>query len=236
MLHRILCNRSAGLVTLILAIFSCKTTNIVPAPASLTIVHAITGSKPVLPKLGDDEPGKYYTDISELGYGSARLYSTIAGNLPISIVPVTDTNLMVYSGHLVLRSGAIYSFFLAGDTTHVDTLLVKDEIPFYSDSSAGLRCINLLSGVKTSIRINLQGDSANAQFSNITYADITAFKKFNATSAVGTSYSLEIRDQQTGNLLSTFTWSFTPQKNNTLVVSGSTDLAVGLTVFTINNY
>jgi len=222
---------------------SCQKAKVVPPPASITVVNAMATSNPIVPKLGADTSGRYYNDptgnsMIQVWYGSSQLYSPVAGTVPCLVVPSTDTSFNIFNGNLNLSSGEIYSFFLSGDTAHADTMIVKDNIPYYGDSSVGARFVNLSIGGKA-LTITLAGDDPNnTQFPTIGYQGITDFKKYNAGANVGGSYQFVIRDQATGDSLTSYFWSYKLYKNNTIVISGSPDplSSTPLTVFSVNNY
>jgi hypothetical protein len=107
----------------------------------------------------------------------------------------------------------------------------------YSDSISGVRFINLSQGSKP-ISINLQGNlPAQAEISGLAYKQVSVFKTYPDTNGIS-SYNFEIRDQASGNLLTTFSWNFTLFKNNTLVITGSEDPSIGtpVNVFPVNNF
>lgn len=220
---------------------SCQKAKFVPPPASIVVVNAMATSHQIVPKFGIDTSGRYYKGSSsgntmvKVSYGASQLYSVVAGNTSLSVVPITDTVFTIYNGALSLSSGSIYSFFLSGDTAHADTMMVRDNIPYYSDSSAGVRFANLSIGGK-SIVINLVGDSGNFQFPALGYMGITDFKKYYAGPSAGSNYKFEIRDQATGTLLKTYTWSFPRFRNNTIVISGDPTVPAQFKVFSVNNY
>jgi hypothetical protein len=204
------------------------------------VVNAMATSGAIVPKFGSDTAGRYYKDptgnsMLSVAYGSSRLYSPVAGEVSFLAVPVSDTLLNIFNGKLDLESGGIYSFFLSGDTDHADTLMVTDNIPSYSDSSAGVRFVNLSVGGKA-IVVNIAGDSGNFQFPAIGYQGVTDFKKYAATASAGTSYKFEVRDQASGALLGTYNWPYVRYKNQTVVVSGDPTIPAQFKVFAVNNY
>jgi hypothetical protein len=234
---------SAIAVVSLAAGIACQKAKVVPAPASITIVHAMAGANAIVPKFGTDTAGRYYKGASsgntmvKVNYGASQLYSRVAGDNPLLVVPSTDTVFKVFNGSMTLNSGDIYSFFLSGDTAHADTLLVKDNIPYYGDSSAGVRFVNLSIGGK-SLTINLASDPAHTPIAGLGYRQITGFMPYDARTSAGASYSFEVRDQATGDSLTTYEWTYPRFRNNTLVIAGSTDPGslTPLKIFSVNNY
>ena len=234
---------SAIAVVSVAAGMACQKAKVVPAPASITIVHAMAGGNAIVPRFGDDTTGRYYqgptggNTMVQVGYGTSQLYSRVAGDNPLLIVPFTDTAFKIFNGSMTLHSGDIYSFFLSGDTAHADTLLVKDNIPYYSDSSAGIRFVNLAVGGK-SLSISLDSDPAHTPIATLGYKQFTDFTKYDARISAGTNYKFQVRDQATGDSLTTYTWKYPRFRNSTVVIAGSTDPAslTPVKVFSVNNY
>ncbi|HWK07714.1 MAG TPA: DUF4397 domain-containing protein [Puia sp.] len=224
-----------------LTILSCHKSGTPVAPVSLNVVNAIAGSQPIIPVLGTTDTILYFSGALTVGYASAQLYSPLSGPNLLYVVQNTDTapsKEKLFNGTLNLSAGAIYSFFLAGDTTKADTLLVQDHIPLYNDSSAGVRFVNLSPGSQP-INITLNGNPVSqTEFSGLGYKQISSFKTYAANSSVGGNYLFVIRDQATGDSLTSYPWYYSLYKNNTLVISGSEDPASStpLQVFSVNNY
>jgi hypothetical protein len=220
---------------------SCQKVKVVPPPASIVIINAMAGSNQIVPNFGSDTTYRYYigptsaSTMVKISYGASRLYTRAPASTSLSIVPITDTVFKIFNGTVNLASGAIYSFFLSGDTAHADTMMIRENIPSYSDSSTGVRFVNLSIGGKA-LAINLAGDSGNLQFPAIGYQGVTDFKKYSAVVSSGTSYKFEIRDQATGTLLKTYTWTFQRFRNSTIVISGDPTIPAQFKVFAVNNY
>lgn len=208
----------------------------VAPPVSFNVIHAMPTADPIVSIFGPDTVGKYFSIGLQVYYGMAQFYSTISGQIPLRIAPITDTTHALYNKTLDLTGNGIYSLFLTGDNTKPDTLLTKDNIPVYTDSSAGVRFVNLAIGGK-SLNINLPGDAAHP-ITSLGYLHIGDFMKYPANPAVGGSYAFEIRDAATGDSLTTYTWAYTTFRSSTIVISGSTDPAspTPLYIFPVNNY
>ncbi|HVU56073.1 MAG TPA: hypothetical protein VHD83_13505 [Puia sp.] len=231
-------------VTMALGIvIGCSKTKVVPPPVSIQVINAISNSSSIVPKFGSDTAGSYYkgpttgATMLKVAYGSSQRFSTVGGDNPLLVVLYPDTNFKTFSGTVNLENGGIYSLFLSGDTLHADTMLVRDNIPFYGyDSSAGIRFVNMAVGGKA-LTINLTSDTTQTVFPALGYQQVTDFKKYATNTSVGTSYSFQIRDQASGTVLMPFTWTFATYKNNTIVIAGSTDPSgAPLKIFAVNNY
>jgi hypothetical protein len=224
-------------------IAACNKDKVTPTPAAITVVNAMATSNAIVPKFGSDTAGRYYVDMNfynpmvQVYYGGSQPYTRVAGLTPLLVVPITDTTFKIFNGNFKLQPADIYSFFLSGDTAHVDTMLVKDDIPYITDSTTGIRFVNLSIGGK-SLTVNLTSDAAHTPLASLGYRQISAFAKYPATAAVGSTYDFEIRDQATGDLLTTYTLYFPLFRSSTIVIAGAQDPASStpLSVFSVNNY
>jgi hypothetical protein len=216
--------------------------------AALSIVNAIDSNSYLIT---DFEPGgtkgnsgallQYFATANQIFNGSSWESGSFVGSLSISLFQGTDTVNSLWSGTFNLAPGSIHTLFLSGDTVSVDTLFTTDLIPYYAsiDSVAGVRFVNLSRG-SLPISVDLQGSSPTQyEFSNLTYRQISGFKQYTAGSnAPPAGYTFEIRDQQSGNLLTTISWSYSLFKNNTIVVGGSENpnTSTPIQAFQVNNY
>jgi hypothetical protein len=132
----------------------------------------------------------------------------------------------------------IYSLFIAGTTTSLDTLFVQDNIPAYpqNDSVTGVRFVNLASG-GNSITINVQGNPGQPLATAVAYKQITSFNQLPAAIPI-TDYTFEFRDAISDSVLTTYDLFFNPLHNQTLVISGQNiaNATVPLGIFEVNNY
>jgi hypothetical protein len=202
-----------------------KSSSVLVSPSSLNIVNAIPTSQPIIPVLGTANAIVYFGNAESINYADAQLYSPLSGPNSLYIVQSTDTleinpKFEMFNGTLNLVSGGIYSFFLCGDTTAVDTFFVQDHIPVYNDSSAGVRFVNLSPG-SGPMNINFQGNPATqTEFSNLAYKQISTFKAYSASSSAPVNYTFVIHDQVSGDSV-VYSWSYSLYKNNTIVIAGS---------------
>ena len=158
----------------------------------------------------------YYTD--SILYGSSKVYSVTAGVDQVTIVNSKDTLHPIYDRSLKLDPGGVYSLFLSGQAPSLDTLFVKDVIPYRNDSTTGIRFINL-SPNSNPLSINITGHTNGSETNNLAYKAITEFKTYQALSS-NTTYKFEIRDAVSSTLLSTYTLNTPRFYNVTLVVKG----------------
>lgn len=214
-----------------------KSENYVAPPASIVLVHAMPQLKPIIPVMGIDTLTSY-TSLSTLAYGTATKFSYTGSNIPLYAVKSTNPALSVFRSNYNLASGNIYSLFLSGDTTHPDVTLVQDTVPIITDSSCGVRFINLSPASKP-ININIKGNgAAKTEFNGIAYKQASTFRLLTPASTAKT-YIFEIRHQTNDSLLLTYTWTFSRFRNQTLVFAGAVSAAgkqTALKVFPVNYY
>jgi len=228
---------SSGLVS------SChKSSGANVGPASLNVVNAMTASSGIIPVFSTANLSQYMAFVPPVGNKKSALFSPLSGADTLLLVQPTDTApkpRWLFNGILNLEAGGIYSLFVAGDSTKIDTMFVRDNIPYYTDSSAGCRFVNLSPGSQP-FTITLKGNPASQQeFGPLGYKNISSFKKYVANSTVPKSvYNFVIRSQA-GDSLTSFTWTYSIGKNNTIVISGIQGSAVQslkLGAFAVNNY
>lgn len=199
--------------------FSCEKPEVNVAPtASLNVTNAIVGGTTA--KVGSNA-----STISNNSFGQLTF---LTGSNNIYIFPTGDSLMPYFSGDISFDVGDVYSLFLGGTPSKIDAILFKDYLPVYTDSLFGLRFLNLSPNSKA-ISVNLTGNSAGSEVSNLQYKEITEFKTFPGLIS-NNNYSFQIRDAVNGNLL--VTYNFTPASNPiprfanvTLVIRG---LASGL--------
>ena len=104
-----------------------------------------------------------------------------------------------------LPMGTVGSLFVAGTPAVPDTLFIKDTPAHFpiTDSSMGIRFVNL-SGAKTAVSINLQGQPPGSEAAGLLYKNVTAFRTYKAIPSVQ-QYVFEVRDAATGQLLASNT-------------------------------
>ena len=226
-----------ALIMLLVLSSSChKSTN--TAPVSVNIAHAIINGDAVVPYLGYDPSMTFPTSPANIKFGAAAKYNSFGGNNSITVVSLTNKTTAFFSGTFDLDAGGIYSLFLCGTATAPDTLLIKDQIPYYSDSSAGVRFVNL-SPQSAAMKVNIAGAPTTSVVDPIAYKQASAFKTFAATADVtGSKYTFEIRNAANDSLLLTYAWSYSRYRNNTLLITGyaTQGSSPSLEIYPVNNY
>ena len=224
------------LMPLILLVCCKKEINPIVQVASITVVNASPDNPQVVAVISDTLV-PFYRNTAPIDYGSAQEYAYCAGKTPLILTSSADTVNPFFRGDLDLKSGGTFSFFIAGELKDVDTLLLQDVLPTHQDSSGGVRFINLSTNSQP-MSVNLAGnDPSQTEFSGLAYKQASSFKAYTSDLTTN-SYTFEIRDQSSGNLLTTFYWTTTLRQNNTLVISGSEDPASStpIQVFQVNHY
>ena len=213
---------------------SCKKdTGISTNIASLNIINA-TVDAPSLALNFSSVVIPYYRNKTAISMGSAVEFGLSSGVSALNLVSSADTSNTLFHGTLDLKLGGIYSLYVIGQTPHMDTLFMKDNIPAHEDSTAGARFINL-SPDSQSLSINQVGNTT-PDFTSLAYKKITGFKKYSAVTNITNNggYTYEIRDES-GNILTIFNWNPAVFKNNTLVITGLVGNST-VSVFSVNNY
>jgi len=210
---------------LLVGLFACNksTFNLTPL-SSLEIVNTVPAS-----------PGaRLFGNPNAVAYGSYGQFGLLAGNnAQIYVWPTGDSLHPYYNSNLAAVNGGIYSLYLTGTDPQKNTLLLKDTIPSYSDSSMGIRFINL-SPDSGPVNINIAGAANGSSVPSLPYTSITSFMTFSANSANSGGYNFEIRNAS-DSLLAAYSQNIIPFKNVTIVINGM--LSDGsFAAFTVNNY
>jgi len=210
------------LITAILMSFlnACIKTITDPGTSALTIVNAIPNSNALITnfwgntgsQIQNSDTLQYYSTALQIYYANWSELSSYSGKTTLSLPQISDTTTSLTNLNLNLQIGSIYSLFITGsDTTHVDTLFTKDNIPYYpysGDSLTGVRFINLSTG-SLPILITLQGDTTHTPIANnISYKTVTSFQQLSANSnALLNGYTFEFRDAASDSVITTVSFN-----------------------------
>lgn len=229
----------------ILLLGACKKSEVpTVAFADIRIVNAVYGA-PIL-KLNSG------TRDSVMGY-NGNLFTLFAGNNNLVVYPVKDSSHPYYTSMKTFSAGTVFSLFLTGLPTQVDSFFVQDNIPpYYQDSTVGVRCVNL-STAKSIYHVTLASDSTTSVFSGLGYKTISAFRKFPLLSTIPAgSVTFQVRDVN-GKMVTSYTLPASANstytqisiansrnRNITLVIRGSIDSSSSsvnkLALFPVRNY
>lgn len=212
-------------IILVAAAFTaCKKDSVDLTPlASLNLVNATVNIAAVKANF-TSVPGNvnYYNLITATtAYGANTAYGVLANtSVGLAVASSVDSTKLLFNNSLNLASGSIYSLYLAGQSTSVDTILVKETIPSFADSSCGVRWINL-SYNSTPIKITLAATPTVNEVSSIGYKQASDFKTYSATAANNT-YSFQVRDVTSNAVLATYALTVPRFFNCTLAWIGQT--------------
>ena len=190
-----------------LVMVSCSKQKPVPAPVSLSIVHAITGSNVVVTNFTGTKRIDYLK-AQKIEYGSFNMssrFSVTATSQPLGIYnypDTTDKSKPLLDLTLELAGSSINTLFLTGTKDHPDHILVKENLPDYgADSTMGVRFVNLSSG-SSPVSVNIAGKPAGSELTGLSYKNITGFMRYDVKANMP-DYVFECRDATTGTLIAT---------------------------------
>jgi hypothetical protein len=185
------------------------------AVASLNVVNALPTSAPLILAQGSitSAIGTFY-GIGSLSYGGSAVLTPKEGsetlyavqrNSDTTSIGSKESELM-FSDELKFIAGNLYSLFITGkDTTSPDFLFVADNVPLRTDSTVGIRFVNLSEGSEN-ISVDIRSKANGSEVPSLAYKGNTNFMSYPATSSVS-SYVFEFRDAVSGILLASYTLS-----------------------------
>jgi len=225
-----------GLV-LAASLISCSKSNRIISNASLNVINAAPAFDQVLIKTPN--ANGYFNQLAGIYYTASAVYNVPVGVIPVTVANSTDTSKSVYNSNITVSAGAIYSFFITGPSVN-DVIIHRDTIPIRTDSSVGVRFINL-SPNSAPVNIALSSTPGVNEFSGIVYKTITSYNSYPASSNDPQVYTFQATDD-IGNILASVDVSAGMYpfvtKNLTLVLSGLAG-ATGsnaLQLFVVNNF
>lgn len=193
-----------------LVFLSCSKEKLAKAPASLTIIPAVTGCKYLAPNFSATETGHFiYAPKYVYGDWSNDFRSaTTNSQQPLKIYDYPDTTSKskpVFDLQLDLPMGSISTLFLFGTKANPEYILKRESLPDISrDSAIGIRFANL-SHSSNPISINIAGKAPGSEETSLPYKSLTsAFKKYEVKAGMA-DMVFEFRDATTGNLIATYT-------------------------------
>jgi hypothetical protein len=209
---------------------SCEKDEVKTTPlTSLAVVNAVFGGTTA--KLG--------TNATNISNNSSAQLALKAGENNLYVWPVADSLKPYYTNAKFASSGGeVYSLFLAGTPASPEGIMVKETIPYRTDSTAGIRFINLAPNTGTKpINITLLSAPTTNDVSSLQYKTLSEFKAY--PGLYNSTYTFQIRNDTSAAPkppLATFalTAAQVPRfANITLVIrQNGTN---GLSVFRVNN-
>lgn len=211
--------------------------------ATLTLVNAIPSQESEI-KMNFTGKPMIYDNSKSLSYGyydgrysnGTLTFGVPAGvSLPLNITLAKDTTKPIFNQAVSFNKGDIYSLFITGYSDAPTAIFVKDVLPIHTDSTTGIRFINL-SPNSTSVSINISGSNNGNEVDDLPYRSATEFIKFPADVSKN-DYLFEIRAASTGEQLTTFYYNDIARlRNVTLVIRGAMYGDPGIEVVRINHY
>jgi hypothetical protein len=191
---------------------ACKKEGISTKPlASLTVTNVVVNGPAI--KVG--------SNLNQINNNSSLQLGLFPGDNDLYVWPVGDSANPYYtSPKYFAEEGSVHSLFIAGQSPTISGVLIKDNIPYHTDSTCGVRIINLVPN-STSLNITLSTSPAINEVSGLAYLQYTDFKIYPAK-ARNVNYIFQIRKAADNTIL--FSYSLpTPRFTNvTLVIRGST--------------
>jgi hypothetical protein len=130
-------------------------------------------------------------------------FSLPVGDSRLYIWPLGDSLNPYYNKIITSGSQEIYTLFLAGPVGAVEPVLIKENLPAHTDSSFGIRFINLSPG-SPAIKFTRSTTPTVAETGNLNYKDIADFKTYPALS-VNSTYTFQARNATTDALIASIT-------------------------------
>ncbi|MBO9573130.1 MAG: hypothetical protein J7497_13145 [Chitinophagaceae bacterium] len=195
--------------------------------ASLRIVNAIVGGT----------TARLNSITSNINNNSSNAFVVLTGRPDIYVYPVGDSLNPYFHANKTqqVEANEAFSLFLSGIPGAIESLWVKDNYPVHSDSTFGVRFINLTAN-SIPVNITLATTSTINEFENIGYQQLTEYKTFFANNE-NQNLTFQVRSSaDPNNILASLPVSTSAPrfKNITLVFRGDMTGAVGLT--RVNNY
>ena len=218
-----------------LVVWGCKKDAVDSTPlSSITIANVVVGG-------GQAKLGPYIAQIQNINNNAAMSFSLPAGTNQVYVWPVGDSLHPYYNQPLTAAHNEIHSLFLTGTPSAVESVLIKETLPVHTDSTFGVRFINLSPG-SPAVKITLSTSATVSEFGDVAYKEISAFKTYPAFAA-NTPYTFQVRNAATDALIASITMTGTaaatgiPRFNNiTLMLRGIVGGTPAAGVSRMNHY
>lgn len=216
----------ACIVLCIMILTSCKKQEVKLTPlASIQITNAVVGGSEL----------QFGTNAATIPSNAYVSYSILTGSQMLKLSSTGALNSLYYNQTKDFVNGGVYSLFLTGTPTLLESLFFKEEnIPSHTKNVFGARVINLVtSGVP--ISVNLQGNANGSFINSLPYKSISSFKDVSALDSEGDKV-FEFRNAATGDLITSFTvlgYSLPRFRNITLAFAGVVGSEI---IVNVNNF
>lgn len=200
-------------LTIAILITSCKKDEIKTSPlTSLTVGNYVVGGTTV--RLGSNA-----TNIGNNNANGTQL-AIVAGTNDLYVWPTNDSLHPYYTQSKFTSSDReVYSLFLCGTPAAPEGILQKETIPYRTDSTAGIRFINLAPS-STPLNITLSTSTSVNEVANLAYKQQTEFKSY--PGLYNSAFTFQVRAANNPNVVlasQSFTAATVPRfANITLVI------------------
>lgn len=210
--------------TAVLCITACKKDLNLPTDvANIVVVHTMRDVPTLLVNTsGKEGVWKTLTDsyTGKVAYGGilGNPFKTVTAK-NLKIVSATDTLGSIYQAGADFSPvpGNLYTLLLGGSASAPESILIKESLIARADSTTAVRFINLGQLTK-SIKVNIKNSNAT-EASQLNYKSYGDFKVFDVDYK-HPNYIFEFRDEETNNLLLTYTFVVARTYNVSLVLRG----------------
>lgn|GEM_PF-1121800 len=216
-------------------LFSCQKDDTVretPAIARVNVINAVVGGGTAKANVSNKE--RSWSNISSgnpLSYGVNNFFLVpTASSTVLKVAPVSDTTKLWYNSVADLQTGKVYSLYLSGTASAIDTLF-KEETSFQffaprdlrkplaaADSVTYISFANMSSGSPV-VNIHILNNPTPI-VSNLGYRQTTEFK---ACPANGNTLTFQVRRSTDNQLIITYNLNtnFYRFKSGSFVISGT---------------
>lgn len=217
----------------LLIIFSaCKKANLYDTnPATIQPFNLLDDGVVLRANLSGKHPIQYSTALPLYNKSFNQQYNLFVKSFPQKIDLYAQPDTMphdrpVISADLQLETGKIYSMFIYGEKSAATYTVHEDQFPdiIGKDSVTLIRFANFSEGQP--ISVNIKGQAPGSYIQSLPFKSTTGFDALKVGPSIA-NYEFEIRDQASGNLITTFTtansgsaypvWIYNP---HTLVFTG----------------
>lgn len=216
----------SSLIIFFVAVFllgGCRKENPGTQLASVNVTNAILNGPSV----------KYGSNPALVSNNNFAQFKILAGASSLYLYASGDSTHPYVNQTLEMERGAMYSVFLGGSATAVESVVVRDTLPLRTDSSAGVRFVNL-SPNSGSVNITLSTTTGINEVSNLGYKQITSFKTYPALAANGT-YVFQVRKSSDNSIITTYSLATPRFAHVTLVFRGTVGGSPSPSVLRVNN-
>lgn len=206
-------------IILATAFSSCDKNEQEGYPATLQVFNALDDGLALYTNLSGVHPIRYSASLQIRNKMYDQRNNLLYFNKPMQRVDFYSSKDTMPDDHPVLsveadlQQSGIYSLFLFHEKSNAASVLAKESMPQINrrDSSTHLRFANF--SETQSISVNIKGESEGSFVANLPFKSMSEFVELEANVSVQ-DYIFEIRDQATGNLLTSFTTTGVNPNNN----------------------